>query len=136
MNSTDKELAVGSALSILDSTLSMLEEVKYEAYVYEGFYEALVSVIRNIVEPEDGQCLTSSRLLKKFRTPEGISIMTVLSPPLVSHQVILPSRIKFYRWILEDVNGEHPGFTHFFYLHGTNQNWIWYPYLVRKDSNR
>ena len=85
MNSTDKELAVGSALSILDSTRSMLEEVKYEAYVYEGFYDALVSVIRDVVEPEDGQKLTSSRLLKKFQTPEGISIITASSLLLVSH---------------------------------------------------
>jgi len=116
LKSTDKELAAASALSLLESTIPMLEEVKYEAYVYEGFYEALVSVIRNVVQPEHGQILTPSSLLKKFQTPEGISIMTVFSLPSVSHQVTLHSRIKFHRRISEDVNSEHLGFHHLFVM--------------------
>jgi ubiquitin thioesterase protein OTUB1 len=72
MYSPDDELAVGTALSTIESTLPMLEAAGFQKLVYEDFYEAFVDLIRNIISPNaNGRTLSDKMLLDAFQSPEG-----------------------------------------------------------------
>lgn len=74
MHSPDDELAVGTALSMIESTLPMLEAAGFQKLVYEDFYEALVELIRNIISPnENGRMLSDKALLHAFQSAEGLN---------------------------------------------------------------
>lgn len=69
------------ALSILETTPPMLEQVGFQLLVYEDFYDTLFSIIRNIVSPDsEGNLLTSNRLLQQFQIPEGIFTGVLFRP--------------------------------------------------------
>lgn len=72
LNNEDKDLAVGHALSILESTCSLLKEVKIDRYVYDLFYDALSALITNIIQPdsENGLILNQAILLERFQNAE------------------------------------------------------------------
>ena len=60
------------ALSLLDSTLLILNAAGFQELVYEDFYDVLISLIRQIVVPEpNGSTLTDEILLEAFQDAEG-----------------------------------------------------------------
>jgi ubiquitin thioesterase protein OTUB1 len=68
------EMAVVTALSHLETTLPLLESAGFQPMVFEDFYEVFVSIIRQIIQPEPGgTILTSKLLLEAFQSPEGMS---------------------------------------------------------------
>lgn len=71
INVSDKELAVVSCLSKLESTTDMLDKTGIAKIVYEDFYDHFTELVKGIVEPEHGLLLTSQRLLGSFQNPEG-----------------------------------------------------------------
>ncbi|KAI0772483.1 cysteine proteinase [Trametes elegans] len=71
LNATEPALAVISAISVLESTQSKLEQVGFQSLVFEDFYDAFVRLIRGVVEPlEDGRLLTANSLLEAFNELE------------------------------------------------------------------
>lgn len=65
----DPALSVTTALSSLEETLKLLKKAGFEDIVVSGFYEPLEELIRNIVQPVDGEMLTLDGLLKAFQEP-------------------------------------------------------------------
>ncbi|KAL1731420.1 peptidase C65 Otubain-domain-containing protein, partial [Schizophyllum commune] len=75
----DPALSVTTALSSLEETLKLLKKAGFEDIVVSGFYEPLEELIRNIVQPVDGEMLTLDGLLKAFQEPmTSNSIVTYL----------------------------------------------------------
>lgn len=51
----------------------MLEAAGFQKMVFEDFYDVLVSLMENIVKPDErGQRLNAETLLEAFQSPEGI----------------------------------------------------------------
>jgi ubiquitin thioesterase protein OTUB1 len=72
LNSPQTNVAVTLAVSLLESTLPMLEKAGFQRLVSEDFYEVLLSLIQQIAIPEPGgTTLTSETLLEAFQSPEG-----------------------------------------------------------------
>lgn len=75
MQDHSPEIALGKALSTVEATISLLQDVKFESIVYEDVYDAFVALLRNVVYPGDtGAKLTPDHLLEEFQMPIGISI--------------------------------------------------------------
>jgi ubiquitin thioesterase protein OTUB1 len=71
MHTFDRDFAVASAKSILESSLSMLDLAGFEKLVYEDFYDIFVSIINQIAVPEpNGTILNERNLLEAFQLPE------------------------------------------------------------------
>ncbi|KAF5375566.1 hypothetical protein D9615_009177 [Tricholomella constricta] len=105
--------SVPDALGILQSTLPMLEAVGFQSLVYEDFYEALVSLIRNIIEPDEaGMKLTPVRLLQEFQTPE-ISNSIVVYLRLVTSAQIRLAQDDFAAVLFHPETAEHMDPRHF-----------------------
>jgi ubiquitin thioesterase protein OTUB1 len=65
-------MAVAVAISLLGSTVPMLEKAGFQSLVFEDFYDVLLSLIQQIIIPEpEGTVLTSGTLLEAFQSPEG-----------------------------------------------------------------
>lgn len=65
-------VAVALAVSMLESTVPMLEKAGFQRLVFEDFYEVLLSLIQQIIVPEPGgTILTSETLLEAFQSAEG-----------------------------------------------------------------
>ncbi|KAI0821438.1 cysteine proteinase [Irpex lacteus] len=76
--SPSKDIAVATALSLLDSSLDVLKAAGFQDLVFEDFYDVLVNLIRHIVVPgPDGQILTSATLLQAFQDPETSNCIVV-----------------------------------------------------------
>lgn len=71
MGSSDPDLAVGTSLSKLSSTVDILEQAGNEKIVFELFLEALTSLIESIVSPDPAQKLTREGLLSAFQIAES-----------------------------------------------------------------
>lgn len=72
LRARDAEMAVVTALSMLDTTLPMLESAGFQKLVYEDFYEALVELIRGVITPSaNGKTMTERMLLDAFQSAEG-----------------------------------------------------------------
>ncbi|KAK2465547.1 hypothetical protein APHAL10511_002439 [Amanita phalloides] len=68
LQASEKDIAVASALSLLDVTLDLLEAVGFQKIVYEDFYEELCNVITKIFPPDSSQQpLTSDGLMEIFQ---------------------------------------------------------------------
>ena len=72
INSQDRDFAVASSLSKLESTKDTLDKAGIEKLVYEDFYEEFVSLIEGITKPDaQGLVLNNDRLLHAFQSPES-----------------------------------------------------------------
>jgi ubiquitin thioesterase protein OTUB1 len=68
----EQEMAVATSLSTLESTLPMLEQAGFQKMVFEDFYDVLVTLVEQVVAPEQGgKKMTPEHLLKLFQLPEG-----------------------------------------------------------------
>lgn len=75
MQDHSPEIALGKALSTVEATISLLQDVRFESIVYEDVYDTFVALLRNVVYPGDtGAKLTPDHLLEEFQMPIGISI--------------------------------------------------------------
>jgi len=65
-------MAVATSISTLESTLPMLELAGFQTMVFEDFYDILVSLVRQVVQPDhEGKILSPELLLEAFQHPEG-----------------------------------------------------------------
>jgi len=65
-------MAVATSISTLESTLPMLELAGFQTMVFEDFYDILVSLVRQVVQPDrEGRILSPELLLEAFQHPEG-----------------------------------------------------------------
>lgn len=65
-------MAVISAISVLETTPSLLERVGFQKLVFEDFYDDFLGLINAVIQPrQDGQLLTINSLLEAFNVPEG-----------------------------------------------------------------
>lgn len=104
MQDPERDLAVGRALSILESTLPMLELAGFHSLVYDDFYETFATIIENIVKPDkDDRLLTDRSLLDLFQTPEGIVPTDVLVDWSAIHTC---HSIQFYSCVFKIAYGE------------------------------
>lgn len=107
IHSPNPDVSVPHALATLHSTLPMLEKVGFQSLVYEDFYEALVSLVRNVLEPEDdGMKLTPVHLLQEFQTPEISNSIVVYLRLLTSAQIRLAPD-DFEAVLFHPETGEH-----------------------------
>jgi len=81
LEAPEVEMSVAMGLSILSSTKQLLNETGVQELVYEDFYDQTVSLLENVVKPDqDGQVLTLNRLLEFFRNPESTSSDQFFAP--------------------------------------------------------
>ncbi|KAF9445974.1 cysteine proteinase [Macrolepiota fuliginosa MF-IS2] len=68
----DSEMAVVTTLSTLTATRQLLNETGVQELVYEDFYDQMVALTENIINPDPttGSVLTLEKLLKFFRDPQ------------------------------------------------------------------
>jgi len=72
INSRERDFAVASSLSILESTKATLDNAGIEKMVYEDFYEDFETLVQSITKPgKDGRTLNIEQLLLAFQQPEG-----------------------------------------------------------------
>ena len=70
LQASEREIAVASALSLLESTCEPLDAVGFHSLVYEDFYDVLYGLIKSIVQPDDGELpVTLAVLLETFQDP-------------------------------------------------------------------
>ncbi|KAF8961630.1 peptidase C65 Otubain-domain-containing protein [Flammula alnicola] len=90
IHSPERDFAVASSLSILESTKDTLDKAGIEKLVYEDFYDDFTSLIQGIVKPSaDGLTLTSDRLLEAFQAPELSNSIVIYLRFLTSAQIRL-----------------------------------------------
>ena len=71
INSSERDFAVGSSLSILESTKETLDKAGIQKMVYEDFYEDFEALVQNITKPDKGgRTLNTEQLLSAFQKPE------------------------------------------------------------------
>ncbi|KAI8972593.1 cysteine proteinase [Trametes punicea] len=88
LNATEPALAVTSALSVLESTQPVLEQVGFQRLVFEDFYDAFAGLIKAVVQPPaDGRLLTITSLLEAFNTPEVSNSVVMYLRLLASAQI-------------------------------------------------
>ncbi len=69
-------MAVISAISVLETTESLLERVGFQKLVFEDFYDDFLGLINAVIQPrQDGQLLTINSLLEAFNVPEGRALL-------------------------------------------------------------
>jgi len=84
----EPEMAVATSISILESTLPMLEEAGFQRMVFEDFYDVLVSLVQQVVTPNvDGKKMTPEHLLELFQQPEVSNSVVVYLRLLTSAQI-------------------------------------------------
>lgn len=85
MTSQDQVLEASMALSLLESSLDILEAAGFQKLVYEDFYDTLADLIRRIFMPgQDGFTLSSSSLLEAFQNAEVSNSIVVFLRLLTS----------------------------------------------------
>jgi len=88
LHASDKEIAVASALSTLESSISLLEYAGFEKLVYEDFYDVFASLVNQVVVPEqNGTVLTTNTLIEAFQSPEVSNSIVVFLRLLTSAQI-------------------------------------------------
>jgi len=87
LNAADKNFAVGRSLSLLESTKSTLDAAGIEQFVYEDFYDTLVSLIENITKPGKDGVLTAAKLLEAFQEAEVSNAIVMALRLLTSAQI-------------------------------------------------
>lgn len=94
MRAPDVALAVATSVSVLQSTLEMLQLAGFDAMVYEGmylirvgcvalvnaptdFYDIFVSIIQQVLTPDscEGKTLNTSILLEAFQDPQSLFLL-------------------------------------------------------------
>jgi ubiquitin thioesterase protein OTUB1 len=100
MRSHDPSFAVANTLSILESTLSMLDDAGFQRMVFEDFYECFHDVIQNVDLPDsNGNLLTEDLLLRYIQDPQctfrqfnvwGITSLMLLT---VSNSIVVYLRL-------------------------------------------
>jgi ubiquitin thioesterase protein OTUB1 len=74
LEAEDRDLALGSAMSILEPSQSILEAVGFQRLVFEDFYEAFASLIHRVAIPDgEGKLLNPGSLLGAFQNVESRS---------------------------------------------------------------
>jgi ubiquitin thioesterase protein OTUB1 len=74
LEAEDRDLALGSAMSILEPSQSVLEAVGFQKLVFEDFYEAFASLIHRVAIPDgEGKLLNPGSLLGAFQNVESRS---------------------------------------------------------------
>ena len=74
LEAQDRDLALASAMSILEPSQSILEAVGFQKLVFEDFYEAFASLIHRVAIPDvEGKLLNGSALLGAFQNSESRS---------------------------------------------------------------
>ncbi|KIM37190.1 hypothetical protein M413DRAFT_20368 [Hebeloma cylindrosporum] len=90
INSRERDFAVGSSLSILESTKETLDKAGIEKMVYEDFYEDFETLIQSIIKPgKDGRTLNTQQLLLAFQQPEVSNSIVIYLRFLTSAQIRL-----------------------------------------------
>ncbi|KAJ3557485.1 hypothetical protein NM688_g1448 [Phlebia brevispora] len=90
LNSTDQGLDAVQAVSMLESTQSMLETVGFQPLVFEDFLETFTTLIKRVTDPEPGATLlTHHGLLEAFNNPEISNSIVVYLRLLTSAQIRL-----------------------------------------------
>jgi len=88
LRSSDKDMAVASTISILESTTPLLEDAGFQKLVYEDFYDVFTSLINQVVTPEVGGTeLTVETLTEAFQSPEVSNSIVVYLRLLTSAQI-------------------------------------------------
>ncbi|KAF8622628.1 hypothetical protein AX15_006880 [Amanita polypyramis BW_CC] len=84
------DIAVASALSLLESTREPLDVVGFQSLVYEDFYEVLYDLIKSIIQPRDGEPpVTLAGLLKAFQDPPASNSIVAYLRLITSAQLRL-----------------------------------------------
>ncbi|KAH7924353.1 cysteine proteinase [Leucogyrophana mollusca] len=88
LHAPDVLMAVASALSNLESTMSLLDGAGFQRIVYEDFLETFTDLIQSIIKPDDvGRMLTDELLLHVFQTPELSNAIVVYLRLLTSAHI-------------------------------------------------
>ncbi|KAI0830110.1 cysteine proteinase [Trametes gibbosa] len=88
MHAEEPALAVISAISVLETTPPLLEQVGFQKLVFEDFYDDFVGLIKSVIEPRhDGRLLTVTSLLETFNVPEVSNSVVVFLRLLTSAQI-------------------------------------------------
>ncbi|KAI0351661.1 cysteine proteinase [Trametes cingulata] len=88
LHATEPAIAVSSAVSVLETTQPLLEQVGFQAMVFEDFYDAFVGLISWVVHPrEDGSLLTIASLLEAFNVHEVSNSIVMYLRLLTSAQI-------------------------------------------------
>jgi len=90
INSSERDFAVGSSLSILESTKETLDSAGIQKMVYEDFYDDFEALIQSITKPDKhGRTLNTERLLSAFQKPEVSNSIVIYLRFLTSAQIRL-----------------------------------------------
>jgi ubiquitin thioesterase protein OTUB1 len=87
LNAADKNLAVGRSLSLLEATKATLDAAGIEQFVYEDFYDTLLSLIEGVTKPGTGGVLTAAMLLQAFQEAEVSNAIVMALRLLTSAQI-------------------------------------------------
>jgi len=87
LNAPDRAMAVGRALSLLETLPSLLESVGFQKLAFEDFYDTLYSLVQNIVTPNNEGLLNSERLLTTFQAPEISNSIVMFLRMIASAQI-------------------------------------------------
>ncbi|KAG5653798.1 hypothetical protein H0H81_010468 [Sphagnurus paluster] len=104
----NQDESVPRTLSILKSTLPKLESVGFQSLVYEDFYDALVDLIKAVIEPDptiSTTKLTSLQLTEQFQKPEISNSIVVFLRLVTSAQIRLGFE-DFGAFLLHPETGE------------------------------
>ncbi|PCH43001.1 cysteine proteinase [Wolfiporia cocos MD-104 SS10] len=103
---SDKALAVTSAISVLESTQSLLEQAGFDRMAFEDFYDCFVNLIKRVITPDNaGQLLSSSMLLEEFNMPE-VSNSVVVYLRLLTSAHIRADPDSYIPFLLDPDTGE------------------------------
>ncbi|KAF8890661.1 peptidase C65 Otubain-domain-containing protein [Infundibulicybe gibba] len=101
-----REEAVIAALSLLESTLTEMDKAGFHRIVFEDFYDALVALIANIVQPDaHGNTLTTASLLAAFQSLE-VSNCIVVYMRLITSAHIRNDPDAFSAFLFDPDTGE------------------------------
>jgi len=113
LNSPQTDVAVELAISLLESTVPVLEGAGFQKLVFEDFYEVFLSLIQQIIIPEPGgTTLTSDTLLEAFQSPE-VSNSVVVYLRLVASAQIRNDPEEYAPFLFHPETGEPMGTREF-----------------------
>jgi len=88
LQASEKDVAVATALSTLEGSTPMLEQVGFQRMVFEDFYDVFASLINQVVLPEAGGTeLTIPTLVEAFQSPEVSNSIVVYLRLLTSARI-------------------------------------------------
>ncbi|OJT14251.1 Ubiquitin thioesterase otubain-like [Trametes pubescens] len=88
LHATEPTMAVISAISVLETTESLLERVGFQKLVFEDFYDDFLGLINAVIQPrQDGQLLTINSLLEAFNVPEVSNSVVMYLRMLTSAEI-------------------------------------------------